>query len=347
MVRITNFQSAVKTAKDWLTSAEDAIMDKQRTMADLYVAAMNAAADAKGTDADSDKVNIAPEVAQLSESILDNLNKTLNGRFLFGGFNTPGDAAGSAHISDQSQRAFSVADGALHFNGFNISQFDGMPATLFSSLFHGGLGNPPIAGQSGLTQADLDAAIAAADLTPEQMAQFGSLDPTTAATMFQLMNDIPTVIVGPGIEMPMTINGIDLAMFATPLMDENGDPVLGADGARVMVMRTTWNVANELYEKLAAGASASEITASIRPIQDGQNHLLSKTAEIGGRARRLDLLEARYEQDMINYERMRSEAEDVDFAEASLHFAMAEAVYQAALSAGARIIQPTLMDFLR
>ena len=44
---------------------------------------------------------------------------------------------------------------------------------------------------------------------------------------------------------------------------------------------------------------------------------------------------------------MKSNAEDVDFAEVIMNQKMAEAVYQASLAAGARIIQPTLMDFLR
>jgi flagellar hook-associated protein 3 FlgL len=58
-------------------------------------------------------------------------------------------------------------------------------------------------------------------------------------------------------------------------------------------------------------------------------------------------LEIRYAQDEINYTQMMSDAEDVDFAEVIMNQKMAEAVYQAALSAGARVIQPTLMDFLR
>ena len=44
---------------------------------------------------------------------------------------------------------------------------------------------------------------------------------------------------------------------------------------------------------------------------------------------------------------MRSDAEDVDMADVIMYLKMAEAVYQAALSAGARVIQPSLMDFLR
>jgi len=155
--------------------------------------------------------------------------------------------------------------------------------------------------------------------------------------MIDLMNtlkaDVLTFDVGPAVSLPVTINGIDLVFFQ------------GSDGKT----RNIFNVLHEVY--LAASrnpaAGAEELGRLIRPIQDAQNHLLTKVAELGGRTRRLDLLEARYAQDEINYEQMKSDAEDADFAEIIMYQKMAEAVYQAALSAGARIIQPTLMDFLR
>jgi len=70
-------------------------------------------------------------------------------------------------------------------------------------------------------------------------------------------------------------------------------------------------------------------------------------AELGGRQNRLDLIEDRYGQDVINYTQMISDVEDLDQAEAIMWYSMQEAVYRAALSVGSRVIQPTLMDFLR
>jgi len=147
----------------------------------------------------------------------------------------------------------------------------------------------------------------------------------------RLSGDVLTFDVGPAVSMPVTINGIDLALFRA------------SDGTT----RNIFNVLHEIYQAASSGAGADELTRLIRPVQDAQNHLLTKVAELGGRTRRLELLSARYEQDEINYEQMKSDAEDADMAEIIMYQKMAEAVYQAALSAGARIIQPTLMDFLR
>ena len=42
-----------------------------------------------------------------------------------------------------------------------------------------------------------------------------------------------------------------------------------------------------------------------------------------------------------------SENEDIDFEQAVTDLKIQEMIHQAALAVGARIIQPTLMDFLR
>ena len=149
--------------------------------------------------------------------------------------------------------------------------------------------------------------------------------------MNTLKADVLTFDVGPGISMDVTFNGIELVMFQAP------------DNTTMNI----FNLLHEVYESASSGAPAEDLGKYITSLQYAQNHLLAKTAEVGGRTNRLDLLTARYEQDNLNYTQMMSNAEDADMADVIMYQKMAEAVYQAALSAGARIIQPTLMDFLR
>ena len=151
-----------------------------------------------------------------------------------------------------------------------------------------------------------------------------------------LRKDVLSFDVGPGVSMDVTFNGIDLVLFKT--VADDGQPVI----------RNIFTLLDDVYAMASDPSTrASELGVFIRELQDAQNHLLTKVAEIGGRTRRLELLEVRYGMDEIGYEQMKSDAEDVDAAEVIMYLKMAEAVYQAALSSGARIIQPTLMDFLR
>ena len=160
-----------------------------------------------------------------------------------------------------------------------------------------------------------------------------SLDdlPSKINMLRTLQGDVLTFDVGPAVSMDVTFNGIDLILYQAD------------DGTTLNI----FNILHEVYKAASRGAPAEEIGSFISELQYAQNHLLTKVAEIGGRTRRLDLLEARYDQNEIMYEQMRSDAEDVEFDEVIMYMKMAEAVYQAALSAGSRIIQPTLMDFLR
>jgi flagellar hook-associated protein 3 FlgL len=70
-------------------------------------------------------------------------------------------------------------------------------------------------------------------------------------------------------------------------------------------------------------------------------------AEIGVKTNRLELTLNRIEDDTINLKGLLSKNEDADMAEVIMNLKMQESIYQASLSGGARIIQPTLIDFLR
>jgi len=313
LARVSHYQKTVETAQSWLTQAEAGVMELQKVVGDIYEELISAGS----VKTPADKQNLAMVVRQLRDHYVDTLNSAYGDRFVFSGYNTPGDFASG--LEDRGIKPFDVIDvlntvtgrmePRLHFNGFDISQFDKMSAD------------------------DYRDAIA------------------TNPELGKLLSDVVSFDVGPGISMPVTMNGIDVVMFMAK--DPNtGEPI----------MRNTFDLIQEIYTAINGDPGdpdavppippteplgTEELTKLIKLIQDSQNHLLTKTAEIGGRARRLELLEARYEQDSINYETMRSDAEDADIAEVIIYLKMAETVYQAALSAGARVIQPSLMDFLR
>ena len=313
IARVSHYQSTVETAQSWLTQAEAGIMELNKVVGAVYEELVSAGS----VKTDSDKQNLAKVVAQLRDHYVDTLNTAYGDRFVFGGYNTPGDFA-TGQPTDI--KPFQVINNELFFNGFNISQFDG----LTTEQFNAGLRGDPIPPSTPPAA------------PPPPAAQFDILR--------HLMNDVVSFDVGPGISMPVTQNGIDIVFYVA--RNDNGQAII----------RNTFNTLDEVFLSINGNDRVSppippvgtdDLTKQIKLVQDAQNHLLTRTAEIGGRQRRLELLEARYETDALNYESMRSDAEDADIAEVIMFLKMAETVYQAALSAGARVIQPTLMDFLR
>ena len=292
LARLSHYQKTVETAQSWLTQSEAGVMELQKVIGNVYEELVSAGS-VKTVD---DKKNLAMVVRQLQDHYVDTLNTAYGDRFVFAGYNTPGDFSKNPDLRPEI-KPFQVVDNELYFNGHNISKYDGWDLADFEKEIED--------------------------------------DPV----LKQLLGDLLHFDVGPGISMPVTINGIDMVMFTTK--EPNGPDT---------IVRNTFDVLQEIYMAINSNpdeVSTDELTLMIKTLQDAQNHLLAKTAEIGGRQRRLELLEARYEQDNLNYETMRSDAEDVDMAEVIMYLKMAEAVYQAALSAGARVIQPSLMDFLR
>ncbi|GKW46561.1 flagellar hook-associated protein FlgL [Planococcus sp. NCCP-2050] len=77
------------------------------------------------------------------------------------------------------------------------------------------------------------------------------------------------------------------------------------------------------------------------------NGLLSVQSEVGARANRVEAFENRLLDNNLQLQKMLSSIEDVDYAEAMIRLKSEESVYQASLASSAKIIQPTLMDFLR
>jgi len=76
-------------------------------------------------------------------------------------------------------------------------------------------------------------------------------------------------------------------------------------------------------------------------------NILKYRAELGARANRLDIVKARIIHDRTDFEDILSKNEDVDVAEQITKLKTLELAYRSALGVSARIIQPTLLDFLR
>ncbi|AXV05896.1 Flagellar hook-associated protein FlgL [Euzebya pacifica] len=75
--------------------------------------------------------------------------------------------------------------------------------------------------------------------------------------------------------------------------------------------------------------------------------VLTALGDIGARTNRIENMRERATSDEINLKTRLSEAEDVDLPETIMELQLQEVAYQAALNATSRVIQPSLLDFLR
>lgn len=85
----------------------------------------------------------------------------------------------------------------------------------------------------------------------------------------------------------------------------------------------------------------------LRHLDSAIQHLLDSRAEIGSRGTRLQTLSSRLDDQTLTTTKRLSEVEDADITELVTQLATHQNSYQAALNAAARIIQPSLLDFLK
>ena len=104
---------------------------------------------------------------------------------------------------------------------------------------------------------------------------------------------------------------------------------------------------NNMYEDLKSGESGEKISSYITKLQEGMNENTGLRAEVGAKINRLDLIDNRIDDNLLNTKRLNSKNEDIDLAKVVTELKMSENVYQASLSSAARVIQPSLVDFLK
>lgn len=121
----------------------------------------------------------------------------------------------------------------------------------------------------------------------------------------------------------------------------NGGIDAGSGNPAGMVQRL-----DEFIAYLDAGDNEA-IGGMIGEIDNEISNLLRVRADIGARMNRVELSSNRLDTNSLNFTKLMSENEDVDMAETIMNLISEENVYRASLSAGAKIIMPTLVDFLK
>lgn len=131
-----------------------------------------------------------------------------------------------------------------------------------------------------------------------------------------------------GIKLPLNFEGADLFM-------------------RLVGNETTDGEIDKLTAALKANASEEEISGFLSTLDEQIDNLLSARATIGARQNRVKLMDDRLSNQEVFSTRILSDNEDVDLERVIIDLISQESVHRSAMSVGARLIQPTLMDFLR
>lgn len=122
---------------------------------------------------------------------------------------------------------------------------------------------------------------------------------------------------------------------------------LGVDVFEDSAGKTVFDEIDSLVSDLTSGKTGTDITAHLKTLDDQLDHFTTIQTTIGAKVNRIDQSIDRLNTNEVNVTRYLSDTEDVDVAKAMTDLSTQENVHKAALSVGARIIQPSLMDYLK
>lgn len=131
--------------------------------------------------------------------------------------------------------------------------------------------------------------------------------------------------IGPGV--PLQVNTIGSAVI--------GDASTGI----VKALR-------DLHSHLVAN-DVTAISNDLKTIDVAHDGLITARADVGSRSNRLEAAQARLGELEESTMSLLSKTEDADMAKTLVEASTQQAVYQSALQAGAKIVQSSLLDFLR
>jgi len=154
----------------------------------------------------------------------------------------------------------------------------------------------------------------------------GSFDTTNAASVVTDSGKI-NFIVGESIQLPINVTGNEVFGDSTE-----------ADNLFVIF--------NTISQALASG-DQKEVSNQLANIDTRTNKMLAIRAEIGAKTNRVELMQGRLSDLEVNLTDLQAKVEDADYAELSIKSKIQENIYNASLSAGAKIISQSLVDFLR
>ena len=146
--------------------------------------------------------------------------------------------------------------------------------------------------------------------------------------------------VAPGTQVQVNMNGEDVFGEYVP---DDGDPMT-PDGTQLF----------QVLSRIAAALRDPDSTAmhdgldkGLQDLDVAVDRVVTGLGQVGARYNRIETMRAQASDDLISLRTSLSEVEDIDLPKTIVDLQMQEVAYKAALGATARVVQPSLLDFLR
>jgi flagellar hook-associated protein 3 FlgL len=382
IAKIEEYQANASAASSWQKTTADAVSE----LVDYVTAiSENISQAASGTASVSDWADIKEEVSAYLEGIVQVLNTDFGGRYVFGGFSVSEepyalvermatnvtaaggyDAGDLSLASDLAAGSYSVTV-SLTGGTYTVAMTDG--TNTYTGTTTSSTGTVELKTATGEVMATLTAPTGG--FTSETFT-FDASECMAVTYKGQYLSTImPTTVDAATVQAMYAGNTYvdsgadesikyDLGYGAAVVVNTEGQDVVGdsagnlfntitklliALGADSTTETTDYQVYDAATDTVST-KSISTIDELLEDIQTDLDRLTTAQAVLGGRMTYVDNVSDRLSNDYTNYSTLLSDTIDVDVSQATVEQASAEAVYEAALSVGAKAISKTLVDYM-
>lgn len=373
-----NFHNNTSNAENQMLTAETSMRAINTTVQEVATGdLMKAVTATSGLD---ERNIIAAKLRKTMESIVASANTQYGDKYIFGGSEAKkppltidkngallyrGVDVNTGKLANEDGAIAKVGDFKISFGEDNGQEFNGYTINIVS----GGVDEAQIEVatktitvslqpnataqdlQDALQSATIDGALpvdvskitVSGDLTKE--AKLGSSTISDTADLNQLAKEAVYIDLGLGLQVSADGQVNAQSAFNTSIpaisflgygMDANGNPM--------NIYSLLNDMATELEKENFSYDKISELESSLK---SQSVNLLSSVTELGVRSNFLTTSKTRLEDATYNIKVQINETEYLDAAEAIMDFKLQEYIYNAALSMGSKVIQPSFLDFMR
>ena len=320
---VEQYQKNTSDATSWMQVTDDALQGVADYMTRLKELVVNGANDTNST---ASKAAIADEIKEIKKGLIDTMNTSYAGRYVFAGYNTDKAPYSTTSVTIGS----TTVDKVTYKN-----QFLSVSGPVSSTIN--------------------DADIAAFYNTNK-----GTYNPmvTTPNGTYRAATQDISYHVSNGSEVKVNIEGQNVIGWSgdssptesgytagTNLFDTIDKVLLGLSGeSSYKVVDSTGTV--QTYPTTPQ-SSSQLISSCLDELEKDLDRLTKSQSELGARMNYVDSTDSRLASNEITFTKLQSNNEDIDVAKASVEVSSAQSVYEAALSVTAKVTKASLVDYLR
>lgn len=308
---VQQYQKNTSDATSWMEVTDDALQGIADYMTRLKELITNGANDTNST---SSKAAIADEIKEIKKGLVDTMNTSYAGRYIFAGYKTDQAPYSTTSVIEGSTTLEKVT-----YNGKILS----LSGPVSSSVNSGELATIYSNNKANAYHAET------------QAISYHVSNGSEVKVNVEGQN-----VIGWSSDSSPTESGYTAG---TNLFDTLDKVLLGLNG------ETSYQtVASGGAVQTTSFSSSSKLVSScLDELEKGLDRITKSQSELGARMNYVESTDTRLSSNNLTFTKLQSKNEDIDVAQASIEVNSAKSVYEAALSVSSKVTSASLVDYLR